>query len=149
MEELSKQMLDYELIQKLRHIELTGYAYNSHEENINQFTIYPKLQESYEIKSVRPKHTKVVSRNKKSLGGFSKNTRLIRFKEENGICEYCHLPILEGHYEAHHIIPISKGGDNSPSNLMVLHKHCHKSPTVFFHLHGFYQNDLTQKSKVR
>ena len=38
-------------------------------------------------------------------------------------CEYCGKPVLADH--VHHIIPLSKGGDNRESNLIALCCNCH------------------------
>lgn len=65
---------------------------------------------------------------------FSKETKDARLKEERGICQWCHLPIVE-EWHAHHIIPKSKGGTCDPKNLMVLHPECHINPIAFSVLH--------------
>lgn len=65
---------------------------------------------------------------------FDKVTKEARFKEEKGICQWCHKRV-EGPWHAHHITPRSKGGDNSPSNLMVLHSECHLNPIISDILH--------------
>lgn len=65
---------------------------------------------------------------------FDKSTRESRFAEEHGVCQWCHQPI-SGEWHAHHIIPKSQGGDNSPENLMVLHPECHLNPIAYEVLH--------------
>lgn len=66
---------------------------------------------------------------------FSKETKDARFKEERGICQWCHLPIAD-EWHAHHIVPKSKGGTCDPKNLMVLHPECHINPIAFSVLHN-------------
>lgn len=43
------------------------------------------------------------------------------FNNEYGI----YLPIDDGQLEVHHVIPVSKGGGDEPSNLITLCKECH------------------------
>jgi 5-methylcytosine-specific restriction endonuclease McrA len=47
----------------------------------------------------------------------------VRLKHKK-YCDYCHKRMY--HNELHHIIPISKGGENIESNLMSVHSECHK-----------------------
>jgi len=47
------------------------------------------------------------------------------WKRQKGICEMCAEPLtVEGEWHIHHIKPQSEGGDNSLSNLMMLHLTC-------------------------
>lgn len=46
------------------------------------------------------------------------------------VCQFCGCPqqaaeALGGHLEVHHIVPVSKGGDDTISNLVVLCSWCH------------------------
>jgi RNA-directed DNA polymerase len=46
--------------------------------------------------------------------------------EQHGKCGYCGLYFLdEAIIEIDHVVPRWLGGDNQPSNLMALHRHCH------------------------
>ena len=47
--------------------------------------------------------------------------------EQKKNCPQCRQPItLETEWDVHHIVAKSKGGDNSASNLVMLHPNCHK-----------------------
>lgn len=46
-------------------------------------------------------------------------------KSQNFVCNVCEQPLVEGPLHRHHIIPTATGGKNRPTNLMILHKHCH------------------------
>lgn len=51
-------------------------------------------------------------------------------KRVSSICKVCEQPILENkEVEVHHILPVSKGGDNSLKNQIILHKQCHAQVT--------------------
>jgi len=46
-------------------------------------------------------------------------------KQENK-CNSCNQDIIDGDYEADHIIPWTNGGKTIESNLQILHKRCHQ-----------------------
>lgn len=54
-------------------------------------------------------------------------------KESNGFCEYCSkpAPFLKNlglpYLEVHHVIPLSKGGPDTPENCVALCPNCHKA----------------------
>jgi hypothetical protein len=48
------------------------------------------------------------------------------FRRDNYICQYCGREINEIELEVDHILPISKGGTNSPSNLQTLCVKCNQ-----------------------
>ncbi len=54
--------------------------------------------------------------------------QLIQEKLEyyNYCCMYCGEP-LNGEYDIEHIIPLSRGGTNSPENIGVACRHCNRS----------------------
>jgi len=62
--------------------------------------------------------------------GISKITLL---KQQEGFCPVCSLPIipedLVNNVDKHHIISRSNGGNDAYSNLVLLHRHCHKQVT--------------------
>jgi RNA-directed DNA polymerase len=52
-------------------------------------------------------------------------------KRQKGICAHCGLYFTnESVMEVDHVIPKSKGGKNSYSNLQLLHRHCHDKKTA-------------------
>ncbi|MGB3513011.1 MAG: HNH endonuclease signature motif containing protein, partial [Microcoleaceae cyanobacterium] len=52
-------------------------------------------------------------------------------KKQKGICPHCGLNFKsEDLLEVDHIIPKSKGGKDTYSNLQLLHRHCHDSKTA-------------------
>jgi 5-methylcytosine-specific restriction protein A len=64
---------------------------------------------------------------------YGKTWRKIRglFIAAHPLCETCkEQGRLTPAKEVHHIIPLAKGGDNNPSNLMSLCKSCHSRITA-------------------
>jgi RNA-directed DNA polymerase len=62
-----------------------------------------------------------------------KNTNRVNslLKKQKGRCKWCNLPFTEGSLkEVDHIIPRSQGGKDIPSNLQILHRHCHDQKTA-------------------
>lgn len=60
---------------------------------------------------------------------FAKGSKYEKvYKRQKGICPVCGEHILiDDLYEVHHIQPIKDGGNDHQSNLVILHKVCHKS----------------------
>ena len=53
------------------------------------------------------------------------NKRL--FKKQKGKCAHCNNPFaLDDKLHTHHILPKAFGGDDSYSNLQLLHAECHR-----------------------
>ena len=53
-------------------------------------------------------------------------------KRQNNKCASCGLTFRPNDLiEVDHIIPRSKGGDNTLKNKQLLHRHCHDSKTAF------------------
>ncbi len=49
------------------------------------------------------------------------------WKQQKGVCPVCHQLIMTDEaWDIHHIKPRSEGGDNSLTNLMMLHLNCHR-----------------------
>lgn len=70
-------------------------------------------------------------RKEKVISNYEKNGRLIDiviYKELKAKkkCMLCKKPFSGQIPSIHHKIPISKGGTNEKSNLMAVHKSCHK-----------------------
>ena len=60
-----------------------------------------------------------------SLYGYE-NTKAYILERENGKCQLCQKGFDKNGWNLHHIIERSNGGSNSPTNLALLHKGCHK-----------------------
>jgi len=57
------------------------------------------------------------------LGGY----RSTLHKAQKGICPVCHAELLDGEsLEMHHILSRKLGGRDAPTNLLLIHKFCHK-----------------------
>ena len=47
------------------------------------------------------------------------------FDQQEGLCFYCHITLTKYHVD--HVVPISRGGSNSPDNLVIACPHCNDS----------------------
>jgi RNA-directed DNA polymerase len=85
---------------------------------VSEANPYDKQWDSYFEKRARYKMYSSLSENK---------TLQVLWNKQKGKCPNCKQIItLETDWDVHHIIPKSRGGDNSNSNLMMLHINCHK-----------------------
>lgn len=50
----------------------------------------------------------------------------VKLKQKTNNCERCYKPLTWNQKQIHHKIPVSKGGNNDPNNLMIVCKECHK-----------------------
>jgi 5-methylcytosine-specific restriction endonuclease McrA len=48
------------------------------------------------------------------------------YQRDEGICQYCLQPVEYMHTHCHHVLELSEGGTNHPSNLKTLCRECHK-----------------------
>jgi 5-methylcytosine-specific restriction endonuclease McrA len=62
----------------------------------------------------------------KAQGKHTAGDVLRLFKEQGGKCAYCGIELIEK-YHVDHIIPISRGGSNYPSNLAISCQFCNES----------------------
>ena len=61
----------------------------------------------------------------KSLNADKKLLKI--WKSQDGTCPICKQGMkTDSQWELHHILEKSRGGDNSPSNLIMLHPNCHR-----------------------
>jgi len=51
---------------------------------------------------------------------------LLQYKRQNGKCYYCQTNVSKN-YHIDHIVPLSRGGSNNPSNLVIACPHCNMS----------------------
>lgn len=59
-----------------------------------------------------------------------RRARELRLALAGGRCEACGRPLREGHWHAHHVVPLRLGGRNEPANLRVLCDSCHTLVTT-------------------
>ena len=62
-------------------------------------------------------------------------------KRANGYCEKCGLPALPENMALHHRKLRSRGGQDTPSNLLLVHHGCHNLQTDSIHLNPAYAED--------
>lgn len=48
------------------------------------------------------------------------------YERDKGICHYCQNPVEYHKSHCHHVLELSEGGSNHPSNLKTLCIECHK-----------------------
>jgi 5-methylcytosine-specific restriction endonuclease McrA len=53
------------------------------------------------------------------------------YKRDNGVCQYCQEPTEYIDTHCHHVLELSEGGTNHPSNLKTLCRRCHKQRHPF------------------
>jgi 5-methylcytosine-specific restriction endonuclease McrA len=53
------------------------------------------------------------------------------YQRDNGICQYCNLPVEYRKSHCHHVLELSENGTNHPSNLKTLCIKCHKKRHPF------------------
>jgi 5-methylcytosine-specific restriction endonuclease McrA len=68
------------------------------------------------------KHSKRRARKILTGGNFTKYDVRERIDKQNGLCFYCKSTLVNYHVD--HYIPLAKGGDNSPSNIVVACPSC-------------------------
>lgn len=59
-------------------------------------------------------------------GTYTAEDVLIKLENQRGRCFYCHK-LLNGVYQVDHYIPLSKGGSNWPSNLVIACSKCNRT----------------------
>lgn len=53
------------------------------------------------------------------------------YERDEGICQYCMQPAEYNHSHCHHVLPLSEGGTNHPTNLKTLCVECHEARHPF------------------
>lgn len=78
----------------------------------------PIIQEYFKIRSKKLFENKVVN----MINNFDYSIA----KSQDFMCVVCGQPLCEnGKLHRHHIIPISQGGKNYATNIVIIHQHCH------------------------
>lgn len=57
--------------------------------------------------------------------------RAFVFARDEGTCQYCGNPVKIESCHCHHVLPLSEGGTNHPTNLKTLCDDCHKQRHPF------------------
>jgi len=73
--------------------------------------------------SVRAATLNRVARKAKAPGKYTVKDIRRLYDEQNGKCPACDVSLLDG-YHVDHVVPLSKGGDNWPTNLQLLCPPC-------------------------
>jgi 5-methylcytosine-specific restriction endonuclease McrA len=60
-------------------------------------------------------------------GYRARKNRQMVFARAKGRCQICKRPIGDGKWEIDHIIPLSKGGDDTPDNWQLAHPSCNRA----------------------
>lgn len=65
---------------------------------------------------------------KSTTGKYSCNDccRMAAYFVQDGYCYVTHRPLLKSQRELHHRLPRSRGGDDSPENLILLNSYVHR-----------------------
>lgn len=58
---------------------------------------------------------------------FSKDMKIWKYNEQGGICPHCHKHFDYNQMEGDHVVPYSKGGTTTYSNLQMLCMPCNRS----------------------
>lgn len=66
------------------------------------------------------------ARKKAALGKWTSSDIQVLHAKQRGICEYCQRE-YGASFEVDHVIPLSKGGTNWPSNIVIACKTCNRS----------------------
>lgn len=53
------------------------------------------------------------------------------YERDNGLCQYCKEPVEFNKHHCHHVLELSQGGTNHPTNLKVACVPCHKDRHPF------------------
>lgn len=62
---------------------------------------------------------------------FTKKVQRAALAAQGGLCLGCKGPILKDQlFEGDHVLPWSEGGETTPENLQILHRHCHQAKTA-------------------
>jgi 5-methylcytosine-specific restriction endonuclease McrA len=56
--------------------------------------------------------------------------RRIIWERDGGVCYLCKGQTIFGQFELDHLVPVSRGGDNSEGNIAVTHRSCNRSRGV-------------------
>lgn len=77
--------------------------------------------------SVRAAASRRHARQHQAEGFFTSEDLVAQYKRQKGKCYWCEKPMDPNDYEADHVIPLVRGGDNWPTNIVCAHPSCNSS----------------------
>lgn len=141
-EENSKKIKEMERLRRLSNPEIVrAEAKRSAKKNRNRIIKYRRRWRENNIEAVRayqrewqaahPEYGRTSRRNRRAQnieaeGKHSAADVHLQYDRQCGRCYYCHQP-LNGLYHADHLIPLSRGGTNWPSNIVCACPKCNLS----------------------
>lgn len=94
----------------------------------------------------RSYNAKYRARKYNANGNFTARTITNLYVKQRGNCAIC-LKSLFGDFETDHIKPLSKGGDNSPSNIQLLCLKCNREKSDKIEIINCFRHQLTEKTR--
>lgn len=91
-------------------------------------------------------NAKYRARKYNASGSFTSRTITNLYVLQPGKCAVC-FENLFGKFETDHILPLSKGGDNSPSNIQLLCPKCNREKSDKVESEKCFHHQLTEKTR--
>ena len=136
-EEIKHASKTYDQLHK-EHVRLRGQQYReAHKERIQlrrqeyekvnrkRFCLYRQQWMKNHPDLVAVLNNRRRSRKKSANGSYTPQQIQAQYERQKGKCYYCQLEITKYHVD--HVVPLSRGGSNGPSNLVIACCHCNTS----------------------